>query len=173
MDAFAVSIATSTACKQFNIRHAVRMALFFGGFQAGMPLIGALAGITLKSIIISYDHWVAFGLLSAIGGKMIYDSFKRKSTQDHSGPENIRVLLILSVATSIDALVVGITLPLITSSVVVAVIIIGLVTFALSLLGYRLGQKMGHFFERRIEIIGGLILIAIGAKILLQHLFES
>lgn len=172
MDAFAVSIATATASKKLNIRHALRMALFFGAFQAFMPLLGSLAGIALKDIVTSIDHWVAFILLTAIGGKMIFESFKLK-TDDSNDVQSLAVLITLSIATSIDALAVGITLSLITASIYTAVIIIGVITFVLSLIGTQLGRKLGHFFENKIEILGGVILIAIGTKILIQHLFIS
>lgn len=171
MDAFAVSIVSGSAYKQLKVKHALRTALFFGGFQAFMPLIGALAGLSLKEYIADYDHWMAFGLLSAVGCKMLYESFRIKSTKENFDPSNIFILLVLSVATSIDALVVGITLPLITSSIAVAVVIIGLVTFALSYLGVFIGKKFGHFFESKIEAIGGLVLIALGLKILIEHRF--
>jgi len=146
------------------------MAVFFGGFQLFMPLVGSLAGLTLKKYIAGYDHWVAFGLLTAVGGKMIYESFKIKPAGENLNPSNIFVLLVLSIATSIDALAVGITLSLITSSIITAVIIIGLITFTLSYLGVFIGQKLGHFFENKFEAIGGFVLIGIGLKIVLQHL---
>jgi putative Mn2+ efflux pump MntP len=170
MDTFAVSIASGTASKQVKVAYALRMALFFGGFQLFMPLIGSFMGLALKKYIAGYDHWVAFGLLAAIGGKMIYESFKIKPAGENPNLSNIFVLLILSIATSIDALAVGITLSLITSSIVTAVIIIGLITFALSYLGVFVGQKLGHFFENKIEAVGGLVLIGIGLKIVLEHL---
>lgn len=170
MDAFAVSVATGSAYKQLKINYALRMALFFGAFQAAMPLIGFLARLSIKSLIASYDHWVAFILLAAIGCKMIYESFKIKPGPEQSCPLNISVLLVLSVAISIDALAVGITLSLLRSSVISVVIVIGLVTFLLSYLGVCVGSKLGHFFESKIEALGGLVLIAIGAKILIEHL---
>ncbi len=171
MDAFVVSIVSGSAYRQLHVRHALRMALFFGAFQAVMPLIGSLAGLTLKEHIVHCDHWIAFGLLAAVGGKMIYESFKIKPDAENSDPSNIFVLLVLSVATSIDALAVGITLSLIAGSIIVAVSVIGLVTFILSYLGVYIGKRFGHFFESRIEAFGGVILIAIGIKILLEHLF--
>jgi len=170
MDAFAVSVVSGSAYKQLHVKHALRMAAFFGGFQAFMPLIGSMAGLSLKEYITGCDHWIAFCLLSAVGAKMIYESFKIKSVEENLDPSNIFVLLALSVATSIDALVIGITLSFITSSIGVAVTIIGLVTFVLSYLGVVIGKRFGHFFENKIEIVGGLILIAIGAKILIGHL---
>src|SRR3972149_6703165 len=146
MDAFAVSIVSGSAYKQLKLRHTLRIAIFFGGFQALMPLIGSLAGLSMKQYIAGYDHWIAFVLLSAVGAKMIYESFKIGSAEQNFDPSNIFVLLILSVATSIDALAVGVTVSLITTSIIFAAFIIGLVTFALSYLGVVIGKKFGHFF---------------------------
>ncbi|MHC4913505.1 MAG: manganese efflux pump MntP [Planctomycetota bacterium] len=170
MDAFAVSIVTAAGYRQLKISHALRMAFFFGAFQAFMPLIGSLAGLSLKDHVADYDHWVAFTLLTAVGVKMIYESFKIAGAEKDLNTSNIFVLLVLSVATSIDALAVGITLPLLSVPLAAAVIIIGMVTFALSWLGALLGKKFGYLFESRIEAAGGLVLIALGIKILLQHL---
>ena len=170
MDAFVVSIVSGGAYRQLHVKHVLRMALFFGAFQAFMPLIGSLAGLSLKDYIQDYDHWVAFALLAAVGGKMIYESFKIKSVEENPDPSNIIVLLVLSVATSIDALAIGITLSIITSSIAVAVTIIGLITFALSYAGVLIGKRFGHFFENKIEAVGGLVLISIGVKILCEHL---
>ena len=170
MDAFAVSVVSGSVYRQLHIKHALRMAVFFGGFQALMPLIGSLAGLSAKDYIADYDHWVAFGILGAVGGKMIYEAFKIKSVEENFDPSNLIVLLALSVATSIDALAVGLTLSLITSSIAIAVTMIGLITFALSYLGVFIGKKFGHFFENKIEILGGLILIGLGVKILIGHL---
>lgn len=170
MDAFAVSIVSGSVYKKLKIRHAFRIAFFFGSFQAVMPLIGSLAGMSVREYIAGYDHWLAFGLLFAVGGKMIYESLKIKSAEKNFDPSNVFVLFVLSVATSIDALAVGITLSLLSSAIIVSVIIIGLVTFALSYLGVFVGKKFGHFFENKIEALGGIILIAIGLKILSAHL---
>jgi manganese efflux pump family protein len=170
MDAFAVSVTSGAAYKQLKVRHIVQMAAFFGAFQAIMPVIGALAGRGFKDYISGYDHWVAFTLLAAIGGKMIYESFKMKDSQKNYCPSDIVVLLALSVATSIDALAVGITLTLVSASILLAASLIGVVTFSFSLIGAWLGKQFGHIFENKIEILGGLILIGIGLKILLQHI---
>jgi putative Mn2+ efflux pump MntP len=170
MDAFAVSIVSGAAYKQLHIKHALRIAFFFGGFQAIMPLIGYLAGLSIKTYIGLYDHWVAFGLLSAVGGKMVYESFKIRSAEENLNPSNIFILLVLSVATSIDALAIGITLSFLKVSLATAVGIIGLVTFVLSYLGVFIGKRFGHFFENKIEAIGGLILIGLGLKILFEHI---
>jgi len=170
MDAFAVSVVSGAACKQLKVRHTLRMAVFFGGFQAFMPLVGALAGLTVKGYIAGYDHWIAFALLVAVGGKMIYESFKLAPAGGKFDLSNIFVLLVLSIATSIDALTVGVTLPLLKIPIATAAAIIGVVTFVLSALGVSIGKRTGHFFESKIEAIGGLALIGLGVKILLEHL---
>jgi putative Mn2+ efflux pump MntP len=172
MDAFAVSIVSGAAYKQLHVKHAFRMALFFGLFQAFMPLVGALAGLSLKGYIGRWDHWIAFGLLSAVGAKMIYESFKIKQAEKKLDPSSLIVLLALSIATSIDALAAGVTLSLLVANITFAVIIIGLVTFALSYFGVYVGKHFGHFFETKIEALGGLVLIALAAKVLLQHLLS-
>ena len=169
MDTFAVSIVTGAAYKQLHIRHTLRMAGFFGGFQAFMPVVGYLAGLKVKQYVSNYDHWIAFGILAAVGLKMIYESFKIKEEKKTPNPANLAVVLALAVATSIDALAVGITISLITHAIALAVIIIGVVTFGLSFAGVYIGKKFGHFFEGGIEIIGGLVLIALGLKIVIQH----
>ena len=170
IDAFAVSVASGARDKQLPIRHTFRIALFFGGFQAVMPLLGWLLGLGINQIIRDYDHWLAFGLLTAIGSKMIYESIILKKVEKQPNPMNLATLIVLSVAVSVDALAVGITLSLLTDHVITAIIIIGIVTFALSYAGIYIGKIFGHIFENKIEIIGGLILIAIGAKILIEHL---
>jgi len=169
MDTFAVSIVTGAAYKQLHIRHTLRMAGFFGGFQAFMPVVGYLAGLSVRQYVSNYDHWIAFGILAAVGLKMIYESFKIKEERKTPNPANLFVVLVLAVATSIDALAVGITLSLITHAIALAVIVIGVVTFGLSFAGVYIGKKFGHFFEGGIEVIGGLVLIALGIKIVIQH----
>jgi len=169
MDAFAVSIAAGAGYRQLRIRHALRMAVFFGAFQAVMPILGWFAGAAFKHAIEAYDHWVAFAILLLIGVKMIYEAFKIEQAENPSNPSNLAILLTLSVATSIDALAVGFTLSLITNSIATAVIIIGLITFALSFLGCAIGKRLGHLFENKMEILGGCILIGIGVKIVVDH----
>ena len=172
MDAFAISVATGATYKKQGTNHAFRVALAFGGFQAVMPVIGWLAGLTLREFIREYDHWVAFILLTFIGSKMIYESFKIKHAQQEADILSTAMLLVLALATSIDALAVGITFSfLLAGSLLMAIAIIGLITFVLSYLGFYIGKSFGHFFETGIEAIGGLILIGIGVKILLEHLF--
>jgi putative Mn2+ efflux pump MntP len=174
MDAFAVSVAAGAAERKLHIRHAMRMAIFFGAFQAVMPLIGWLAGEGFKDSIAAYDHWIAFWLLALVGGKMIFESFKLKGDKDNAvDPTSVLVVLTLAVATSIDALAVGITLSLVTDSILFAVVMIGIITFVLSLAGIRIGMKVGHFFENKIEIFGGVILLLIGIKILAEHLIAG
>jgi manganese efflux pump family protein len=170
MDTFAVSIVTGAAYKELHIRHTLRMAGFFGGFQAFMPVVGYLAGLTVRQYVSNYDHWIAFGILAAVGLKMIYESFKIKEEKNTPNPANLMVVLVLAVATSIDALAVGVTISLITNAIALAVIIIGAITFGMSFAGVYIGKKFGHFFEGGIEIIGGLVLIALGIKIVLQHI---
>ena len=170
MDAFAVSITSGVVIKERKVRHAVRIALFFGGFQAAMPMIGWLAGIGLKDWLGGFDHWLAFGLLTFIGCKMIYESFKLEPMEKTRNVLDVGVLLLLSIATSIDALAVGVTLSVLHEPIMLPAIIIGVITFAVSLIGVFIGDRFGHLFESKIEVVGGLILIAIGAKILVEHL---
>lgn len=170
MDAFAVSVASGLAVTKLRVRHALRMAIFFSLFQAFMPVAGWLLGYSFRHEIAAVDHWLAFGLLVAIGGKMIYESLKLEDAENPKDPMSVSVLFVLSVATSIDALAVGLTLTFIKVPIVTPAVIIGLVTFALSYVGVFIGDRFGHFFEKKIEALGGLILIGIGLKILIEHL---
>ena len=170
MDTFAVSIASGMTIKKSRLRHAIRMALSFGIFQAVMPVIGWLAGWGINGFIEHIDHWIAFGLLSFIGIKMIYESTKLEKMEERNEYLAFGTLMLLSLATSIDALAIGLTFAFLHIYIVTPVIIIGAVTFSLSLAGVYIGDKFGHFFEKRIEALGGVVLIAIGIKILLQHL---
>lgn len=169
MDAFAVSITNGITIKHQRINNALKIGIFFGSFQALMPLIGWLAGLRLRDFISGFDHWVAFGLLSLIGGKMIYESTKIGDDKEIRSL-NLFVLLLLSIATSIDALAVGLSFAFLKISIATPIIAIGIVTFMLSFLGVLVGNKLGHFFENKMEILGGLILIGIGIKILIEHL---
>ena len=171
MDAFAVSITSGIAIKRLKINNALKIATFFGTFQAVMSLIGWLAGLSLRDFIASIDHWIAFGILSLIGCKMIYESIKMESSEKEINPLNIYILLILSVATSLDALAVGISFSFLKIVITIPVIVIGTITFLLSLLGVFVGNRSGCLFEGKIEIVGGLILIGIGIKIVIEHLF--
>jgi putative Mn2+ efflux pump MntP len=170
MDAFAVSIGSGIAIKRLRIEHALRIAIFFGSFQAVMPVVGWLAGIGMKDFISGVDHWIAFGLLSSIGCKMIYESTKMEPGKKHINPLNTSVLLFFSIATSIDALAIGVSFAFLKLAIITPVVVIGVVTFGLSFLGVYVGNRMGHFFEQKIELAGGIILIGIGIKILVEHL---
>lgn len=171
MDAFAVSVTSGFMITRLRVAHALRIALFFGGFQALMPVIGWFAGVRLRSFITGVDHWIAFGLLLIIGIKMLYESGKLKKEEKATDPTELRTLLILAIATSIDALAVGISLSFINVAIIMPSLIIGAVTFLLSFTGVYIGERFGHFFESKLEVAGGLILIAIGVKILIEHLF--
>jgi len=170
MDAFTVSITSGMTTKHLGVNNALKIAVFFGSFQAVMPLIGWLAGLGLRDFVSGVDHWVAFGILSLIGFKMIYESTKIKSSAKEVIPLNIYVLLTLSVATSIDALAVGVSFAFLKISIATPITVIGTVTFLLSFLGASVGNKIRHFFKNKIETAGGLILIGIGIKILVEHL---
>jgi manganese efflux pump family protein len=172
MDAFAVSIASGAAYRDLHVRHALRMAAFFGGFQALMPLVGFLAGQAVREFVAAYAHWAAFLLLTVIGLKMIYEAFEiSRAKEQKPNPGELLIVLSLAVATSLDALAVGFTISLLNTPILASVVIIGVITFILSYAGVYAGKKFGHLFENKIEIAGGLILIAIGAKILLSEIF--
>lgn len=171
MDAFAVSITSGITIRHLRVKHALKIALFFGFFQAIMPVIGWLLGVSVRHAISGFDHWIAFGLLNIIGGKMIYESFKLQPNKEEIDPQNIYVLFLLSIATSIDALAIGLSLSFLKVAIIFPAIIIGIITFLLSFFGVHIGNKVGHFFEKKIEMIGGLVLIGIGFKILIEHLF--
>lgn len=170
-DSFAVSVCSGLNLPQIRFMQAAKIAIFLALFQAVMPLIGWLVGNSIKSLIEPVDHWIAFGLLSLIGGKMIIESFIDSEAREIKNPLNIRVILTLSVATSIDALAVGFSFATLLSKILIAVLIIGLVTFIASMLGILLGKKTGPSVNRYAEIFGGVILLLIGTKILAEHLF--
>lgn len=169
MDCFAVSITTGINVRKHRVRRAVIIALCFGFFQGLMPILGWLAGLGLKDFITGVDHWIAFGLLAFIGSKMIYESMKLKKEKDDRNAFNGYLVLILSIATSIDALAVGLSFAFLNVSIIVPVLVIAGIAAALSFTGFFVGQKLGHFFENRIEVLGGVILIGIGLKILIEH----
>jgi manganese efflux pump family protein len=169
MDAFAVSIAKGIVIESKRQKSAFLLASFFGGFQMLMPAVGYFAGLSFREIIMGVDHWIAFGLLALIGSKMIYDS-TRKETEKEEATLKLHTLLTLSVATSIDALMVGLSFAFLQTSILEPILAIGLVTFSLSFIGFFFGCGLGRVFGKRIKIVGGLILIAIGARILLEHL---
>jgi putative Mn2+ efflux pump MntP len=172
-DAFAVSISSGLAIKHMKVNKALKIALFFGGFQALMPLIGWFAGLSLSFWITPIDHWIAFGLLSFIGGKMIYESLQTEECEKKFNPLDTGTLITLSVATSLDALAVGIGLALLKTAIAPVVSAIGFITFFVVFAGVFIGNKCGDLFGNKIEFLGGLILIAIGSNILWSHLTEA
>ncbi len=173
MDAFAVSICKGLGMSKVNKKQAAVIGLFFGGFQALMPLIGWLLGRQFEQYITSIDHWVAFALLAFIGGKMIVEAIKCKedvTVDQYDTPLNIRDLFILAVATSIDALAVGITFAFLNYPIMEAISIIGVTTFVISICGVYVGNFFGNKYKNKAEFAGGLILNLLGIRILLSHL---
>ena len=170
MDAFAVSICKGLKMKKLNLKHTALIALFFGGFQALMPLLGWFAGKSFEKFVTSFDHWIAFGLLAFIGIKMICDSFKNEE-DDNCDTFDIKELFLMAVATSIDALAVGITFALDKTVIILpAVSIIGVTTFVLAAIGVFIGYRFGSRYKNKAELAGGIILVLIGVKILLEDL---
>lgn len=171
MDAFAVSISKGLSMRRVTVGKAMLVGLYFGVFQAGMPLLGYFLGLQFQAYITAVDHWIAFFLLSFIGVNMIRESF---SCSDPEGAcqEDLRVrtMLVLAVATSIDALAVGISLAFLRIEILPAVTLIGAVTFILSMLGVKIGSLFGARYESTAELAGGIILVGMGLKILLGHL---
>ena len=173
MDAFAVAICKGLGMSRLNMRQAAVIALFFGGFQALMPFIGWAAGSQLADFITPIDHWVAFVLLAFVGGKMLWDAFHEEDEDEASAADaklDLKELLMLAIATSIDALAVGITFAFLQVDIAPSVAIIGCTTFVISFAGVAVGHFFGARFERPSTIAGGVVLILIGLKILLEHL---
>ncbi|UCH01540.1 MAG: manganese efflux pump [Candidatus Bathyarchaeota archaeon] len=169
MDSFSVSITRGFTNPQPKmVAEALKVGVFFGLFQAIMPIIGWLAGVNFIDFISDFDHWIAFGLLTFIGVRMIYESTKTESRKIVSS-SSMSVLFMMSIATSIDALAVGLSYSFLEVSIVTPSIVIGVITFSLSFLGVFIGNKFGSFFEK-IGLLGGLILIGIGIKILTEHM---
>ncbi|MFO7615813.1 MAG: manganese efflux pump MntP family protein [Bacteroidales bacterium] len=177
MDALAVSVANGIMIKKLHVRHAFRIAFFFGFFQALMPLIGWAAGITFSQYIQPVDHWIAFGLLVLVGGRMIWEdisrSLGRKADPVVQNCLHFPTLLLMSIATSIDALAVGISFALIGTTIWLPILIIGLITFTICFVGIQIANRLGSLLGNRLGIIGGLILIGIGIKILVEHITEK
>ena len=174
MDAFAVSVCKGLGMKRLDMGQALVIALFFGGFQALMPLAGWALGSGFQFYIEPVDHWIAFALLAFIGGKMLYDAFHEEDGDEPVAGEAARLdlkeILMLAIATSIDALAVGVSFAFLQVDIVPAISLIGVITFALSLVGVAAGHQFGARFEKPATIVGGLVLILIGLKILLEHL---
>lgn len=168
MDAFAVSICKGLSLKKLRVKHAAAAGLYFGGFQAGMPLIGFLLGKQFEQLITSVDHWIAFILLGLIGANMIRESFGAPDELNDSFSP--RAMLPLAVATSIDALAVGVTFACLSVDIVPAILLIGATTFVFSAAGIKIGNVFGIKFKSKAEFLGGAVLVLMGIKILLEHL---
>ncbi len=168
MDAFAVSVCKGLSVKKLRPKHMLIAGLYFGGFQALMPLIGYFLGVQFQSLIQDFDHWIAFVLLSLIGANMIKES--RESADELNDSFGVKAMLPLAVATSIDALAVGVTFAFLRVNIVSAVSFIGVTTFILSAVGIRIGNIFGAKYKSRAELVGGIVLILMGLKILLEHL---
>lgn len=171
MDAFAVSIGKGLSAKRVSWREALTVGLWFGGFQALMPVIGYYLGISFAELVTKIDHWIAFGLLLLIGGNMIRDALKGEDDKPVDSSFAFRTMLVLAIATSIDALALGISFAFLGTDLWRSILIIGLTTFVFSAVGLLIGKKVGSRFHAGAEILGGVILIAIGLKILVEHLF--
>lgn len=171
MDAFAVAIGVGLTLSRVTLRQTLRLAWHFGLFQALMPVLGWLAGLTVERWISPVDHWIAFGLLAFVGGKMIHEALADDGDDTaNADPTRGVSLVVLSVATSIDALAVGLSLALLGLAIWYPAVVIGIVAFGFTVVGLQLGQRFGALLGRRMEVAGGVILIAIGVKILVDHL---
>jgi len=171
MDALAVSIAAGLTIPRLTGRHVFRLAWHFGLFQFMMPILGWLAGTTISQHIQAYDHWLAFGLLALIGGKMLREGLAADGSQDKGDPTRGLMLVTLSVATSIDALAVGLSIAFLQVSVWVPSVVIGIVAGTLTTLGIVFGSRLGKRWQHRAEIAGGCVLILIGIRILISHIY--
>jgi putative Mn2+ efflux pump MntP len=170
MDAFAVSLAASVKLQPVSRRQIFRFAWHFGLFQALMPVLGWLAGRSILDVVGAFDHWIAFGLLGFIGGRAIVSALRGEESDDVSDPTRGLSLVMYSVATSIDALAVGLSLGVMGVAIWVPAAVIGVVTAVLTTIGMLVGSRLGARFGRRVEVVGGLVLIGIGVKILVEHL---
>ena len=169
MDAFAVSICKGLSMKKMNWKKALIVGLYFGIFQGLMPVIGYLLGTSFESLVTKIDHWIAFGLLVFIGGNMLKEAFGNDSENCNDNVD-FKTMVFLAIATSIDALAVGITFVFLKTNIILASLAIGIITFAICVIGVKIGNKFGDKYERKAETVGGLILIFMGIKILLEHL---
>ncbi len=170
MDAFSVSICKGLSSRRFPLRTAFVCGLWFGGFQALMPLIGYYLGVQFQSLIESFDHWIAFALMVLIGGNMLREALSSEEKEATCGALDFKTMLLLAIATSIDALVVGFSFACLQVNIWRAVLVIGLTAFAFSVFGARMGSALGAKWGKKTEVVGGVILILIGVKILLEHL---
>lgn len=171
MDAFAVSLGVGTGNHAYLTRSKFRLAFHFGIFQSGMTFLGWLGGHTIENLIRNYDHWLAFLLLAYVGGKMIRAGLNVEEESYASDPSKGGLLVLLSFATSLDALAVGLSMAMIGSPVLLPALLIGVITFCLSIFGLFFGNQLGRAFGKHMEVLGGIILIGIGLRILISHLF--
>ena len=170
MDAFAVSICKGLSMKKMDWKKAIIIALYFGLFQGGMPLIGYILGVGFEESIKFIDHWIAFGLLAFIGGNMIKEALSKKEDDEVDDKVDFKTMIVLAIATSIDALAVGVTFAFLNVNIILAVSLIAIITFIISCIGVKLGNVFGDKYEKKAELAGGIVLILIGLKILLEHL---
>lgn len=170
MDAFAVSVCKGLSVKKLKIKHFLTAGLYFGIFQAIMPLIGYLVGSTFAALITKFDHWVVFLLLSLIGANMIRESQKRAEPQSCEVSFGFKSMLPFALATSVDALAIGIAFASLKVEIIPAIVLIGVITFAFSCLGVKIGNVFGEKYKTTAELAGGVILILLGVKILIEHL---
>jgi len=171
VDSFAASVCSGLAIHKIRFHQALKIALFLAIFQGGMPIIGWFLGWELREYIREFDHWIAFILLLGLGSKMIYESLKNEEGNNAFNPLKLMVLVGISIATSIDALVIGFSMALIDILIWIPAIIIASVTFIASMLGMLIGKKVGNNMSKKFEIAGGIVLILIGLRILIEHLF--
>lgn len=179
MDATAVAAARGVVAREVRVRDAVKLAAFFGGFQAGMPFLGFLLGAWLGSFVAAWSHWIAFVLLAGIGAKMIHEARGHRREEDASSrpadpsPFRTRVVLVLAIATSIDAFAVGVTLSMLHAPLLLTLVVIGVTTAVLTVAGLYAGRRFGAMLGPRLELLGGVVIVAIGAKILFDHFRAS
>lgn len=170
MDAFAVSVCKGLAMKRVTLKEGMTCGVWFGGFQAMMPLLGFFLGSLFAHAIEAIDHWVAFGLLALIGGNMLKEAFSKEEEEENAGADlSFKTMFVMAVATSIDALAIGITFAFLQVNLLLAVSAIGIVTFAFCAVGFRLGTLAGSRFQKPSQVLGGAILVLLGIKILLEH----
>ena len=169
MDAFAVSVCKGLSVRKAEVKHSLCVGAYFGGFQALMPLIGYLLGTQFESFIVSVDHWIAFVLLGFIGGNMIREALS-KEEEELDDSFSFKTMVMLAIATSIDALAMGVTFAFLRVNIVWAVTFIGVITFTLSAIGLKVGNVFGVKYKSKAEMLGGIVLVLMGTKILLEHL---
>jgi putative Mn2+ efflux pump MntP len=170
MDAFAVSICKGLSVRRLAPGHMLSAAAWFGGFQALMPLIGYYIGISFADFVADYDHWIAFVLLGIIGGKMIKEALEKDDECDYNPDFSLKTMFTLAVATSIDAMAVGVSLAFLKADIWMSILVIGLMTAAFSAFGVKLGNLFGCKYKSKAEVVGGIVLVGIGIKILIEHL---